>query len=67
MRVKELYYQNLEQIRKRFGEIELIPIKDAAEYCGCDSRTLKSQKDFPLKKVGRMYYVTACAFASWLS
>jgi len=67
MRTKETYYEQLEQIVARFGKAQLIPIKEAAEFVGCDHRTLMKQKDFPLKKVGSRYYVGTVNLASWLA
>lgn len=67
MRVKEDYYDNLQRITEKFGGVELIPIKQAAEYLGVGERLLKESRDFPLKKVGGRYYVTAVALARWMS
>ena len=67
MRNKETYYEQLEQIVARFGNIQLIPIKDVADFLGCDYRTLLKQKDFPIKKLGSRYYVGAVNLARWLA
>ncbi len=67
MRVKEDYYDNLKRITDKFGGMELIPIKQAAEYLGIDERTLKGSRDFPLKRVGRRFYVASVALARWIS
>ncbi len=67
MRVKEDYYDNLQRITDKFGGVELIPIKQAAEYLGVDERTLKGSRDFPLKRVGRRFYVASVALARWIS
>ncbi len=67
MRVKEDYYDNLQRISDKFGGVELIPIKQAAEYLGVDERTLKGSRDFPLKRVGRRFYVASVALARWIS
>lgn len=67
MRTKETYYEQLEQITAKFGKAQLIPIKEAAAFVGCDYRTLIKQKDFPLKKLGGRYYVGAVNLASWLA
>lgn len=67
MRTKENYYEQLEQITEHFGKIQLIPLREAADFMGCDHRTLMKQKDFPIKKVGGRYYVGAVNLASWLA
>lgn len=67
MRVKEDYYDNLQRITEKFGGVELIPIKQAAEYLGVGERLLKEIRDCLLKKVGGRYYVTAVALARWMS
>lgn len=67
MRVKENYYDNLKRITDKFGDGELIPIRKAAKFLGCDVRCLFKELDFPVKKIGRCYYVTAVALARWLS
>lgn len=60
------FRDNLKCITEKFN-IHLIPIKDAAEYLGCTVKQLNLAKDFPKKKVGGRYYVTAVALARWLS
>ena len=65
-REKELYRDNLERVCERFKS-EMIPLKDAADFIGCDVRTLQSDRDFPVKKLGRKYYVSSVALARWLS
>lgn len=65
-REKELYRENLEQVRERFGDVQLIPIKEVSEFIGVDPRSLKSDRDFPLKKIGGRYFVGATALASYL-
>lgn len=67
MRTKEDYYDNLERITKHFGDGELIPLRKAADFLGRDVRCLQNDRDFPVKKVGRCYYVTAVALARWMS
>ncbi len=65
-REKQDFRDNLERISARFSK-ELIPLKDAADYVGCDPRTLRDAKDSPVKRVGRFYYVAIVALARWLS
>lgn len=66
-REKELFRDNLVLLREKFGDTDLIPIKQVAKYVNITDETLKSDKQFPVKKVGRMYYVPIVGLASWLS
>lgn len=67
MRVKEDHYNNLERITEKFPDRELILVGEAADFLGCDKRTLFARKDFPLKRIGRRYYFASVALARWLS
>ena len=67
-REKELFRDNLVLLREKFGETDLIPLKQISEICEHSQRDIKiGQGYFPLKKVGRMYYVPIVGLASWLS
>lgn len=66
-REKECFRDNLEVVRETFGNLQFIPIKKAAELIGIDPRTLMKDRTFPLKQVGRMYYVPAVGLARWMS
>lgn len=66
-REKENYRENLRLITERFGDVQLIPLKQVAEYCGADVRTLQKDKELPVKKIVGRYYVPAVGLASWLS
>lgn len=66
-REKEDYRENLSNIIEKFGEVQLIPLKKAAEFCGVDTRLLQNDKSFPIKKVAGRYFVPALSFARWLS
>ncbi len=66
-REKEDYRENLRLIFERFGEVQLLPLKKVAEYCGADVRYLRLDKEFPVKKIGGRYYVPAVSLARWLS
>ena len=66
-REKENYRENLRLIAERFGDVQLIPLKQVAEYCGADVRTLQKDKELPVKKIVGRYYVPAVGLASWLS
>ena len=65
-REKEMYRYNLERILKQFNG-EMIPLKAVSEWLNIDSRTLKNDKKFPLRKVGGRFYVPATGLASWMS
>lgn len=66
-REKELFRDNLVVLREQFGETDLIPLKKVSDYIKVGDRTLKTDKNFPVKKIGRMYYVPIVGLASWLS
>lgn len=66
-REKESYRDNLQLISERFGGVQLIPLKQVAEYCGADVRTLQKDKAFPVKKVAGRYFVSAVNLARYLS
>lgn len=66
-REKEDYQENLRLITEKFGGVQLIPLKEAAAYCGADIRSLQSDKTFPVKKLVSRYYVSAVGLARWLS
>jgi len=66
-REKEDYRENLRLIFEKFGEVQLIPLKQVAEFCGADVRSLQKDKEFPQKKLGGRYYVPAVSLARWLS
>lgn len=67
MKEKAMYRENLQLIYETFGRGQLIPVKAAAAYVGCDERTLKKQPDLPLRKLGGRYYVAAVTLANWLA
>jgi len=64
---KPMYRDNLERVSSRFGDRELIPIKDVAEFLGVKADRLRESRDFPAKKFEGRYYVTQVALARWLS
>ena len=61
------YEGNLEKIYEKFGRGALIPLLPVAEFVGLNYRTLLTDKKFPVKKVGRKYYVNSVALARYLS
>lgn len=65
MREKELFRENLILIRERFGDRQLIPVMEVAKYLGLNVQTVRDH--YPVKKVGRMYYVAAVTLARELS
>lgn len=66
-REKELFRDNLVRLDAAFPNKDLIPIKEAAQYIGCDYRTLLGSRGFPSRKVGRFWYAPKVQLASWLS
>lgn len=64
---KPLFRSNLEQIKRAFGEAQLLPICKVAKFLGIHPDTLRAKQDFPKKRVGRQWYVTAVALAQWMS
>ncbi len=62
-----IYEANLERIYAEFGRVALVPLLSAAVFVGADWRTLRDDKKFPTKKIGRRYYVGSVALARWLS
>lgn len=64
---KATFHEQLTALRKKFPEGELIFLKDAARYIGCDYRTLQADKTFPIKRVGRFYMVSVINLARWLA
>ena len=64
---KATFHEQLSALREKFPEAELIGIKAAAQYIGCDYRTLQADRTFPLKKIGRHYKVSVINLARWLA
>lgn len=65
-REKSEFRDNLERISAHFST-ELIPLKQAAAFCGIDPRILSCASNSPVKKICGRYYVTAVSLARWLS
>ena len=61
------YEKNLENIYEEFGRVAMVPLMGAANFIGIDTRSLRSEKSFPLKKVGGRYFVSSVQLARWLS
>lgn len=64
---KELFRDNLVRLDQNFPGRDLIPIRDAAKYVGCNYRTLLNTKGFPVRKLGVYWVVPKVQLASWLS
>lgn len=64
---KATYHEQLTALREKFPEGELIGIRDAARYIGCDHRSLLADRSFPLKKIGQYYKVSIINLARWLA
>ena len=64
---KATFHEELTALREKFPETELIGIRDAAKYIGCDYRSLLADRTFPLKKIGRHYKVSIINLARWLA
>lgn len=65
MNAKKLYHDYLAEIHEHCGDKELIPVKDIAKYLGVSVKTVK--KHYPLKHVGRLWYVSAVELARMLA
>lgn len=61
------YREVLAAVTGAFPKAELIPLRQAADYLGINYRTLIADPDFPVKTIGRMYYVPRTGLARWLS
>lgn len=64
---KATFHEQLTALREKFPEGEMIGIKEAAKYVGCDYRTLQADKTFPLKRLGRSCMVSIINLARWLA
>lgn len=67
MRDKQDFRENLARVSERANGAEMVPLLIAAKIVGLDYRTLKNDKSFPVKKIGRMYYVSVAGLARWMS
>jgi hypothetical protein len=66
-REKELFRDNLALLREQFGDVNMIPLRTASAYLNVCERTLKADKNFPIKRVCTKYCVPIVGLASWLS
>lgn len=64
---KATYHDHLTRLREVFPGCEVISVPQAAKFCGCKPETLRGNKTFPMKKLGRYYRVPLINFARWLA
>lgn len=64
---KATFHDHLTRLREVFPDRECISIPQAAKFYGCNPNTLRQDKTFPAKKVGRYHKVTLINFARWLA
>ncbi len=62
---KATFHAHLTALREKFPKGEMIYLKDAAQYLDIDYRTLQGDRTFPMKKIGRNYYVSIINLARW--
>ncbi len=65
--MSEMYEENLRNIYAEFGRVQLILLRDAADFLGVHYRSLLTDKKFPVKTIMSRHYVAATALARWLS
>lgn len=61
------YRDNLALIAEHYPRKAALSLPETAEFLGCDYRTLKNSKTFPVVKCGRTYSVPVVGLAKWLS
>ena len=64
---KATYHDHLTRLREVFPGAEVISVPQAAKFCGVKPETLRSNKTFPMMKMGRYYRVPLINFARWLA
>jgi len=69
MKEKENYRDNLEQILEFCGKKNVLSIRRAAEFMGCDPRVLQKDERFynMTFQLGTQRRITAASFARYLS
>ncbi len=63
---RDLAAAELERLQEIFPGNGTISLRQAAKYLGRDVRTLQANRSFPLKKVGRRYWVSLVGLAQWI-
>lgn len=66
-REKELYRENLVRLDAAFPGRDMIRLVEAATYIGVHADTLRGSRDFPKRRMGRVWVVPKVKLASWLS
>lgn len=66
-REKELYRDNLERLDQVFPGRDMLRLGEAAKYTGIHPDTLRGDRNFPKRRVGRNWMVPKTVLASWLS
>ena len=59
------YRDHLSALRERYGDLDYIPLMEAAKYLCCDHRTLLRIKGFPISKIGRTRKVSIVSLARY--
>jgi len=62
-----VFNKEVELLQKAFPGGHLIKLQEAADYCGCDMRTLEARRDFPLIRLGNKGVVSLTNLAMWLT
>ena len=58
----------LTELYEQFGrQTRLISLRQAAQYCRHDPKTLLADKTFPIKQRGKRYEVSIVRLARWLT
>ncbi len=66
-REKECYRDNLAALLEAFPGRQTINLVQAAQYLSTRPERLRSDKNFPMKKLAGQYIVSLVSFANWLS
>ena len=62
-----VFNKNVALLQERYHGRQLIPLKEAAEYCGADPRALEALKGFPMTRLGNHRVVPLVSLAMWLT
>ena len=65
MREKEMYRDNLEMLKVKFPEKDILTLKDVCNHLSVERRTAISS--VPFKRLGAKYFIPITNFAKWLS
>lgn len=64
---KATYHEHLTRLREVFPDCEMISIPQAARFLKCAPVTLRQNKTFPARQMGRHLRVSLINFARWLA